>query len=116
MGFWGVIFIVASIIFFLLSFDVWLSYSNNYLLKYNSRDKNYDLWRQHGGVLTLLLTFFSILWLIGVNIVICYGIYDCPNILVSFLSISFVIIATILVFWNIDNEIGIKKLEDMAHV
>lgn len=116
MGFWGIISIVASIIFFQWSFIDWVSYSVDYLWKYNSRDKNYDLWRQHGGILTLLLTFFSILWLIGANIVICYGIYDCPNILVSFLSISFVIIATILMFRKIDNEIGIKKSEDMVHV
>lgn len=52
----------------------------------------------------------------GANIVICYGIYDCPSMLVSFLSISFVIIATILMFLIIDNELGIKKLEDMVHV
>ena len=116
MGFWGLISIAVSIIFFILSFADWVSYSDNYFLKYNSRDKNYELWRQHGGILTLLLTFFSILWLIGANIVICYGIYDCPNMLVSFLSISFVIIATILMFRKIDNEIGIKKSEDMVHV
>ena len=116
MGFWGLISIAVSIIFFILSFIDWVSYSDDYSLKYNSRDKNYELWRQHGGILTLLLTFFSILWFIGANIVICYGIYDCPNMLVSFLSISFVIIATILMFRKIDNEIGIKKSEDMVHV
>ena len=116
MGFWSIISIAASIIFFQWSFIDWVSYSVDYLWKYNSRDKNYDLWRQHGGILTLLLTFFSILWLIGANIVICYGIYNCPNMLVSFLSISFVIIATILMFRKIDNEIGIKKSEDMVHV
>ena len=116
MGYWGFISIVVSIIFFILSFADWVSYSDNYFLKYNSRDKNYELWRQHGCILTLLLTFFSILWLIGANIVICYGIYDCPIMLVSFLSISFVIVATILMFFIIDNELGIKKLEDMVHV
>lgn len=116
MGFWGLISIAASIIFYLSSFVDWVSYSDEYSLKYNSRDKNYELWRQHGGILTLLLTCFSILWFIGANIVICYGIYDCPSMLVSFLSISFVIIATILMFLIIDNELGIKKLEDMVHV
>lgn len=113
MGFLAFLSIIVSIIFFIVSFFGWLTYSDDCSWKYNSRDKNYDLWRQHGGILTLLLTFFSILWLIGANIVICYGIYDCPNMLVSFLSISFVIIATILMFRKIDDEIGIKKSEDM---
>lgn len=115
MGFWGIISIAASIFIFVSLFLNWTSYSDG-SLKYSSRDKNYELWRQHGGILTLLLTFFSILWFIGANIVICYGIYDCPNMLVSFLSISFVIVATMLMFLIIDNELGIKKSEDMVHV
>lgn len=71
-------------------------------------NRNYELWKNNGIIMTIMIMFIVIIWLIFVNLTIAYNLFNCNNGLYQFLNIFFIVVATILTFFILFRKIGLN--------
>lgn len=110
MGFLGVIFIALSIICTVISFVTCLETCDKANGLYVDSDKgNVRLWQDHGGLMTIIIMFFVVMWFIGADIAICHNLYGCTATFPSVLNILFIIVASFLAIGKVFSEFDINR-------
>lgn len=106
-----ILFIASSIITTLSLLGICVTYNERTdltFLKTYRDSKNYELWKNNGIIMTIMIMFIVIVWLIFVNLTIAYDLFKCDNGLYQFLNIFFIVVATILAFFILFRKIGLN--------
>lgn len=101
------VFILISIVVVLLSLSACVTSYEKAKTGNHVNHKNYDMWLYHGAVLTLIIMFVIIVWLVFANITIAYILFNYNDWLYAFLNVFFIVIATFLSFFTIFRELKI---------